>query len=279
MPVADRYQMIDIQHESLSLARQCKLLDITRSSFYYRRSIESDENLKILRLMDEQYLKTPFYGIRRLTVWLQQLGYEVNHKRVKRLMDVMGWRTVYRAPRTSIPAENETVYPYLLKGLEVDHINQVWAMDITYIPMKKGFMYLCGIIDLFSRYVVGWGLSNSMTTEWCRDTVAEALARYGIPEVFNTDHGSQFTSNLFTNLLRDNGVRISMDSVGRAIDNIFVERFWRSIKYENIYLHSYENGLVLYQGLRAYINFYNNQRPHQSLGYKTPSVLYKTQAA
>lgn len=279
MPVADRYQMIDIQHESLSLARQCKLLDITRSSFYYRRSIESDENLKILRLMDEQYLKTPFYGIRRLTVWLQQLGYEVNHKRVKRLMDVMGWRTVYRAPRTSIPAENETVYPYLLKGLEVDHINQVWAMDITYIPMKKGFMYLCAIIDLFSRYIVGWGLSNSMTTEWCSDTVTTALAMYGIPEIFNTDHGSQFTSNLFTNLLKDNGVKISMDSVGRAIDNIFIERFWRSIKCENIYLYSYDNGLVLYQGVRAYIDFYNNQRPHQSLEYKTPSVLYNIQAA
>lgn len=278
-PLAERRQMIERHPGSVSITKQCRLLGLNRSSLYYRGCIESEENLEILRLMDEQYLKTPFYGVRRLTVWLQQQGYQVNHKRVKRLMDVLGWQTVYRVPRTSIAAENETVYPYLLKGLEVDHVNQVWSMDITYIPMKKGFMYLGAIIDLFSRYVVRWGLSNTMTTEWCRDIVVEAFFRYGIPEIFNTDHGSQFTSNLFTRLLKDKGIKISMDSVGRAIDNIFIERFWRSIKYENIYLYSYENGLVLFQGLGAYIDFYNNQRPHQSLEYKTPSALYKIQAA
>lgn len=271
--------MIENQHSSLSLVKQCRLLDLNRSGLYYESGVESKENLQVLRLMDEQYFNTPFYGVRRLTVWLRNQGFTINHKRIRRLMDVMGWHTIYRRPRTSIPAENEAKYPYLLKGLMVDHINQVWAMDITYIPMRKGFMYLCAIIDLFSRYIVGWGISNAMTTEWCREVVAEAFFQNEIPEIFNTDHGSQFTSMPFTKLLKDNRVRISMDSIGRAIDNIFIERFWRSIKYENIYLHSYDNGLDLYKGVRKYIDFYNNERPHQSLENKTPSVLYKLKAA
>lgn len=276
---ADRREMIEDQDSPLSLVKQCELLGLNRSSLYYQPCPESEENLHLLRLMDLQYLKTPFYGLPRLTAWLQQQGYRINRKRVRRLMDIVGWQTIYRAPGTSIPAGNDNVYPYLLKGLKIQHINQVWAMDITYVPMSKGFMYLCAIIDLFSRYIVGWGLSNTMTAEWCRDVTVEAINRHGKPEIFNTDQGSQFTSDLFTELLKSYEMAISRDSIGRAIDNIFIERFWRTIKYENIYLHSYDNGIVLYKALREYINFYNNERLHQSLEYKTPLALYNRQAA
>ena len=274
-----RLEMIENQDSSLSLVKQCELLGLNRSSLYYQPCPESEENLHLLRLLDLQYLKTPFYGLPRLTAWFHQQGYRINRKRVRRLMDIVGWQTIYRAQRTSLPAENYSVYPYLLKGLKIRHINQVWASDITYVPMSKGFMYLCAIIDLFSRYIVGWGLSNTMTAEWCRDVATEAISRYGKPEIFNTDQGSQFTSDLFTGLLKSKEIAISMDSRGRAIDNIFIERFWRSIKYENIYLHSYDNGIVLYKGIAAYINFYNNERLHQSLEYKTPIALYRGQAA
>lgn len=271
--------MVERQNSSLSVRQQCGLLGIHRSGLYYRTCAEGEENLAIMRLLDEQYFRTPFYGVRRLTAWLQGQGYRINRKRVKRLMEVMGWQTIYRKPHTSKPCKENKVYPYLLKGLTINRRNHVWAMDITYVPMRKGFMYLCAVIDVYTRYVVNWSLSNTMTAEWCTEVVREAIQRYGQPEIMNTDQGSQFTSEVFTGLLKASGIQISMDGKGRAIDNIFIERLWRTVKYEHIYLNVPEDGLKLYEGLNGYFCFYNHERLHQSLGYKTPEVLYHKQAA
>lgn len=271
--------MIDQQHSSLSISRQCDLLNLHRSGLYYRPVGESEENLHLMRLMDEQYFKTPFYGVRRLTAWLRHQGYQVNPKRVSRLMKLINWQTVYRKPNTSKPGKGDKIYAYLLKGLKISRINQVWAMDITYVPMNKGFMYLCAIIDVHSRYVVNWSISNTMTAEWCSSVVKEALLVHGKPDIINTDQGSQFTSEEFIDILTSQGIKISMDGKGRAIDNIFIERLWRTIKYEHIYLHSYENGVDLYKGIKQFLYFYNKERVHQSLNYQTPEVLYKTKAA
>lgn len=229
-------------------------------------------------MLDEQYFKTPFYGVRRLTAWLQLQGYNINHKRVKRLMELMGWQTIYRKPNTSKPCKENRIYPYLLKGLTVNRPNQVWAMDITCVPMRKGFMYLCAVIDVHTRYVVNWSLSNTMTAEWCSDVIKEAMLQHGKPEIMNTDQGSQFTSEVFTKLLKENDIQISMDGKGRAIDNIFVERLWRTVKYEHIYLKVPDDGVQLYEGLNDYFCFYNNERLHQSLGYKTPDNCYQIAA-
>jgi len=253
-------------------------MEINRSGLYYRPVPESEENLLLMRLIDEQYYKTPFYGVRKVTAWLQSLGYNVNRKRVKRLMGIVGWRTIFREMRTTIADEGHKVYPYLLKGLPIERINQVWAMDITYIPMKKGFMFLSAIIDLHSRYVVHWSISNTMTAEWCAQVLEDAIRLHGRPTIFNTDQGSQFTSEVFTAMLLANGIQISMDGKGRAIDNIFIERLWRSVKYEDIYLNCYEDGLALYKGMEAYFQFYNRERPHQSLDYDTPALRYHGQA-
>lgn len=276
--MADRRQMVEKQSSSLSIAAQCRLLSIHRSGLYYQPCSESEENLAIMRLLDEQYYKTPFYGVRKLTVWLRSLGYTINRKRVKRLMELMGWQTIYRKPWLSKPDKEHKVYPYLLKGLNVNRANQVWAMDITYVPMKKGFMYLCAVIDLHTRYVVNWGVSNSMTAEWCSEVVAEAVEQYGSPEIVNTDQGSQFTSDVFIAQLKEKGIQPSMDGKGRAIDNIFIERLWKTVKYEHIYLKVPEDGVQLYEGLKEYFSFYNCERPHQSLDYKIPAVLYKKAA-
>jgi putative transposase len=271
--------MINVKHQ-LSVVKQCSLLDLHRSGLYYKPCHESEENLRILRLLDEQYFKTPFYGIRKLTAWLKKQDFKINRKRVKRLMELMGWQTLYRYKSTSEPDKQNRLYPYLLKGLRVTRPNQVWAMDITYVPMRKGFMYLCAIIDLHTRYVVNWSLSNTMTAEWCKQVAEEAISLYGTPEIFNTDQGSQFTSEVFTGLLKGENIQISMDGKGRAIDNIFIERLWRTVKYEQIYLHVVEDGVQLYEGLHAYFDFYNNQRPHQSLVYETPAYCYlKREAA
>jgi len=272
--LAERRQMVDQQESSLSIARRCELLKIHRSGLYYRPCRESEENLTIMRLLDEQYFKTPFYGVRKLTVLLKKQGFKINRKRAKRLMGLMGWRTLYRNKNTSGPDKQNRLYPYMLKGLRVERPDQVWAMDITYVPMRKGFMYLCAIIDLHTRFVVNWGLSNTMTAEWCRQIVEESLRTHGCPEIFNTDQGSQFTSDVFTGLLKENNVQISMDGKGRAIDNIFIERLWRSVKYEYVYLHAADDGVQLHEGLQEYFSFYNQQRPHQSLGYETPEALY-----
>lgn len=260
---------------NIGISRQCELLGIHRSGLYYAPVAESDQNLELMRLMDEQYLNTPFYGIRRLSKWLGKKGFNVNHKRVKRLMRLMGWQTLYRKPNTSWKNSEHKVYPYLLKGLKIDHGNQVWGIDITYVPMRRGFMYLCAIIDLHTRYVVNWSISNTMTAQWCCQLVEEAIRINGKPEIINTDQGSQFTSQEFTELLKDNEILISMDGKGRAIDNIFIERLWKSVKYECVYLHAFEDGVQLYEGLDKYFTFYNTERLHQSLNYETPESFYK----
>jgi putative transposase len=264
----------------ICLCRQCELLCIHRSGLYYKPVSETEENLELMRMMDEQYFKTPFYGIRRLTAWLNQKGHPVNRKRVKRLMELMGWQTIYHKRNTSKRNKMHAIYPYLLKDLIVSRRNQVWAIDITYIPMRRGFMYLCAIIDVHTRYVVNWSISNTMSSLWCRQIVEEAIEMYGQPEIINSDQGSQFTAGEYISLLteRDNPVAISMDGKGRAIDNIFIERLWKSVKYECVYLHAFEDGVKLYEGIQEYFRFYNTERLHQSLDYKTPESIYRNAA-
>jgi putative transposase len=270
--------MIDRTHAEMSITQQCSVLGIHRSGLYYRPCEETEETVALMRLLDEQYFRTPFYGIRRLTAWLASQGHAVNRKRVARLMQLVGWQTLYRGPRTTVRQKTHPVYRYLLKDLAITHVNQVWSMDITYIPMRRGFLYLCAIIDLASRYIVGWSISNTMSAEWCSDVMREAIETFGVPEIVNTDQGAQFTSESFTTPLHEHGVRISMDSKGRAIDNIFIERFWRTLKYEHVYLQPADDGVMLYDGVKQYIDFYNTERLHQSLGYQTPMSHYKTAA-
>jgi len=273
MPLIERKDMVDL-NEKLSLSKQCILLNINRNSFYFSPKGEDSENLSLMELLKKQYHVTPFYGYRKMTVWFESHGFEVNEKRVRRLMKLVNWQTIYREPRTTIAVKEHKKYPYLLKDLEITQRNQVWATDITYIPMDKGFMYLCAIIDLHTRYVLSWDISNTMTAEWCTGVLQEALDKHGKPEIFNTDQGSQYTSEVHTKLLIDNDVKISMDGKGRAIDNIFIERLWRTVKYENVYLQAYASTLELYNGLKKYFIFYNNERFHQSLNYKTPREMY-----
>ena len=259
---------------SVSISLQCKLLSLHRSGLYYKAHCEGAENLNLMRLMDEHFLKYPFKGVRKMTVWLKGEGYWVNRKRVGRLYKLMGLQTIYRKPWLSWPDKKNKVYPYLLKGLPIVRPNQVWAADITYVPMKKGFLYLMAIIDLHSRYVINWSVSNSMDAEWCSEVLHEAILRHGKPEIFNTDQGSQFTSDAFTEILKQNEIKISMDGKGRALDNIFVERLWRTVKYEHVYLNPALDGVELYRGLEEYFAFYNCSRHHQSLGYRTPEQVY-----
>ncbi len=275
MPAAKRCLMVEVAKSDVSIVKQCELLTLNRSRFYYEPVPETAENLAIMRWLDEQYFDTPFYGVLRLQVLLVGLGYNINVKKIRRLMKLVGWRTLYQEPRTTIADKASYKYPYLLKGLKITEQNQVWEVDITYVPMAKGFMYLYAVIDVYSRYIVAWGISNSMTAEWCASITKEAIDTYGKPQIINSDQGSQFTSEVHVALLKSNEILISMDGKGRAIDNIYIERFWRSIKYENIYLHAYENGITLYKGIKDFMQFYNNKRPHQNLHYKTPAVIYK----
>jgi len=268
-----RREMVDRRYPALSTVRQCALLNISRSSLNYRRKGTCPEDLAVMKQIDEQYLATPFYGSRRIKVWLGRQGHTVNRKRVQRLMRVMGLRAIYRRPRTSKPGSGHKVYPYLLGGLDITRPDQVWAADITYIPMAKGFLYLVAIMDWYSRHVVAWRLSNTLDADLCVEALKEALGK-GKPEVFNTDQGSQFTGEAFTGLLEQHGVRISMDGKGRYADNIFIERLWRTVKYEEVYLKAYSNGREAKAGLDAYFHFYNNQRPHQALGYRTPAEVF-----
>lgn len=256
------------------MSAQCRLLSVSRSGLYYTPSVETAENLAILRLLDAQYLETPFYGVRRLQAWLREQGYAVNSKRLRRLMRVVNWQTVYRKPRTTRRDPAQQVYPYLLKNLPITAANQAWAIDITYLPMRRGFMYLCAIIDLHTRYVLSWSLSNTMTAQWCCQVVEDAIATHGRPQILNSDQGSQFTSQEYTQLLQRHQIAISMDGKGRALDNIFIERLWKSVKYECVYLHVYEDGQQLYRGLKQYVHFYNHRRLHQSLNYQTPASMY-----
>ena len=241
MSRSQRLDMIHREHPQLSLVRQCSLLRISRSSLYYRPAPASGEDLELMARMDRQYLKTPFYGSRKLTAWLRAQGHRVNRKRVRRLMRVMGLEAIYRRPNTSKPGVEQKVYPYLLKELEINRVNQVWTADITYLPMARGFMYLVAIMDWHSRYVLAWRLSNTMEVGFCLEALAEALSK-GRPEIFNTDQGSQFTSDAFTSVLLEQGIQVSKDGKGRYSDNIVVERLWRSIKYEEVYLKAYQNG-------------------------------------
>jgi putative transposase len=273
-PLQERRESVDKNDKTLSINKQCELLSIHKSGLYYTPNPEREENLEIVNLLDKQYFETPFYGVLRLTALFQNLGFNINVKRMRRLMKLVNWKTLYREPKTTIINKLHQKYPYLLRGLKIEKQNQVWATDITYIPMKKGFMYLIAVIDLYSRKVLNWSLSNTMSADWCADVLKETIKEHGCPMIFNTDQGSQFTSDVFTNVLKDNNIRISMDGKGRALDNIFIERLWKSVKYENVYLNIYEDGLSLYKGLEKYFTFYNEKRLHQSLGYSTPNEVY-----
>jgi putative transposase len=269
--------MIELNHPRLSVRRQCELMGLSRSSVYYQPACETAENLHLMRRMDEQYLKTPFYGSRRLTVWLNRQGCAVNRKRVQRLMRLMGLEAIYPRPRTSIVNPSHKIYPYLLRDLAIIHPHQVWSTDITYIPMPQGFMYLVAILDWYSRYVLSWRLSNTLDGSFCLEALEEALA-LGKPRIFNSDQGVQFTSLEFTGRLETAGIAISMDGRGRALDNVFVERLWRSVKYEDVYIKDYGSVAELEIGLTEYFQFYNHHRPHQSLNYQTPAWVHFQQA-
>ena len=265
--------MID-KDNRLPVTRQCELLNLNRSTVYYQGAGVSDEDLALMRRIDEMHLQRPFYGSRRLRDWLQDEGYGVGRKRVRRLMRLMGIRALYPRPRTSKPGKGHKIYPYLLRDLTIDRPNQVWATDITYIPMARGFVYLVAIMDWYSRKVLAWRLSNSMESDFCVEALEEALANYGSPEIFNTDQGAQFTSEAFTGVLIDAGVDISMDGKGRWVDNVFVERLWRSVKYEDVYLKAYETVAEARDGIGTYFEFYNHERRHQSLDRRTPDQVY-----
>jgi putative transposase len=265
--------LIEPDHPRISIARQCELVGLSRSSFYYGAQEESAENLYLMRLLDEQYTRTPFYGIRRMTVWLRQQGYAVNPKRVARLLHTMGLETIYPKPRLSQPHPERRVYPYLLRGVPITRVNQVWSTDITYIRLHAGFVYLVAVMDWFSRYVLSWAVSITMDVGFCLEALEQALGM-ATPAIFNSDQGSQFTSADFTGRLEIAGVKISMDGRGRALDNVFVERLWRTVKYEEVYLKDYGTPREAMQGLEKFFQLYNRQRPHQALGYRTPAMVY-----
>lgn len=254
--------------------RQAQLLDLSRSSVYYQPRPISARDLGLMRRIDELHLQWPFYGSRKLTHELRKEGHAVGRRHVRTLMRRMGIEALYRRPRTSVPARGATIYPYLLSGLTIERANQVWASDLTYLPMAHGFLYLVAILDVASRKVLAFRLSNTMTADFCIEALEEALAKFGRPEIFNTDQGSQFTSEEWIKVLQDAGVAISMDGKGRWIDNVFIERLWRSVKYEEVYLHAYANGSEARTALTRYFSFYNVVRSHQSLDYRTPDAVY-----
>ena len=266
--------MIDCNDKKLSISRQCNMFDVNRSSFYYVPKPISAQDLELMRLIDEQYMKTPSYGSRSMRNFLRRLGYKINRKRVQRLMRLMGLEAIYPKPNTSRPHPQHKVYPYLLKNMTIDRVNQVWATDITYIPMARGFMYLVAIMDWHSRKVLSFRLSNTLDVDFCVEALNEALDLYGPPQIFNTDQGAQFTSAEFTDTLKTAGVTISMDGKGRATDNIFIERLWWTVKYHYLYLHTFDTGSQLRGGLTHWFEYYNNQRAHQGLDDMTPDEVY-----
>ncbi len=266
--------MIDTNHPRLSIVRQCELVRISRSSFYFEGKGENLLNLQLMRVIDEQFLETPYYGSRQMTRHLKRQGYWVSRKRIRRLMRKMGLTPIYQKPRTSEPHPENRIYPYLLRDVAIQHPNHVWCADVTYIPMRRGFLYLVAVMDWYSRKVLAWRLSNSLDASFCVEALEDALQHFGPPAVFNTDQGSQFTSQDFTQLLKDASVKISMDGKGRWMDNIFIERLWRSLKYECIYLHAFETGSETRQGIGRWVTHYNQDRPHSSLGDRTPDEAY-----
>ncbi len=266
--------MIEKKNSALSIRDQCKVIGLNRSSYYYKRRPLRSGDQVLLNELDRLYLERPFYGTRRLSEQLKRRGFDVGRSRVRRLMGTLGITAIYPKRKLSIRDKEHKIYPYLLKTIPIDRPDKAWATDITYIPLRTGFVYLVAIIDLYSRYVLSWRLSNTLEADFCVDALAEALSR-GIPEYFNTDQGSQFTSNRFTGVLKARGIKISMDGQGRMMDNIFIERFWRSLKYEEVYIKSYEGILDCKRNLKEYIEFYNKRRIHQSLGYLTPIEVYR----
>jgi len=266
--------MIDRTH-SLPVTRQCQLLDLNRSTVYYQPRGVSDDDLRLMRRIDEMHLKRPFYGSRRIRDWLQDEGFPVNRKRVQRLMQQMGIAALYPKANTSRPGKGHKIYPYLLRGLDINRPNQVWATDMTYIPMARGFVYVVSIMDWYSRKVLAWRVSNTMDADFCVDALEEAISCYGPPDIFNTDQGAQFTSDAFTGVLKAADIRISMDGKGRWVDNVFVERLWRSLKYEEVYLKAYETVAEARLGIGNYFQFYNCERRHQSLNRQTPDQVYE----
>jgi putative transposase len=274
MSRGERKAMILRDHSALSLSRQCRLLSISRSSFYYAAKGESAENLALMRRIDELFLKYPFYGSRQMVRQLGRDGVCVGRHRVRRLMRLMGLEAIYQAPRASDPHPAHRIYPYLLKGLVIDWPNQVWCADITYIPVQRGFLYLVAVMDWATRHVLAWRLSNTMDARFCVEALNEALARYGKPKIFNTDQGSQFTSSDFTGVLKAAEITISMDGRGRCMDNIFIERLWRSLKYEAVYLHELTDGFRAEQVIGDWVTFYNTERPHSVHAGQTPAEAY-----
>jgi putative transposase len=257
--------MVEKNHPDLSISQQCEILGISRSGYYYSPCPVDQATFELMNIIDKQYTKTPYYGTRRMSDYLRMIGHNVDRKRVRRLYKLMGLVAIYPKRNLSKPGEGHKIYPYLLKGLTIDHPNQVWESDITYIRMQHGFMYLVAIIDVYSRFVVAWSISNSLDVGFCVDTLERAIRTHGKPEIFNTDQGAQFTAHAFTKVLLDNEIKISMDGKGRFLDNIFVERLWRSVKYEYLYLNLPKDGVELYHGLGFYFHHYNHERPHQSI--------------
>jgi putative transposase len=266
--------LVEPGHPELSVRRQCLLLGLSRSSLYYEPAAETAEDLRLMRLIDREYTAHPFLGSRRLTRWLIGQGEAVNRKRVQRLMRLMGLEAIYPKPRLSTARAGHQVYPYLLRGVRIQRPDQVWSTDITYVPLASGYMYLAAVLDWYSRYVIAWRLSNTLDGSFCLEMLEEALSR-GRPEVFNTDQGAQFTAAAWTGRLEAAGVAVSMDGRGRCLDNVFVERLWRTVKYEDIYLWRYEAVPELRRGLGRYFPYYNEERPHQALGYRTPVAVYR----
>ena len=266
--------MIERNHSELSIGKQCALLSISRSSFYYEAKGETAMNLSLMLQIDKQFLETPFFGVRQMTWHLRNEGHLVNEKRIRRLMRLMGLMPIYQKPNTSKAAKGHKIYPYLLRGLRVDRPNQVWCADITYLPMRRGFLYLVAIMDWHTRKVLAWRISNTLEADFCVEALNEAIHRFGTPEIFNTDQGSQFTSFIWTDRLKRAGIKISMDGKGRFLDNIFIERLWRSMKYECVYLHAWESGSEAKAGIKKWMEFYNHKRPHSALGGKPPAVVY-----
>lgn len=266
--------MIEPEHPVLSVRRQCELLNLARSGLYYAPRGESPENLALMRLLDEVYTRWPFYGVRRMTAWLRREGHGVNAKRVRRLMRLMGLEAIYAKPRLSASGKGHKRYPYLLRGVVIDHADQVWSADITYLRLKRGFVYLAAVMDWHSRYVLSWELSRSLESDFCVRALEGALSGSRRPEIFNTDQGVQFTSEAFTGVLEGRKIAISMDGRGRFWDNIFVERLWRTVKYEEVYLRDYADDAEARRELGRYFRFYNQERLHQTLGYRTPTEVY-----
>jgi putative transposase len=274
MSLDRRRQMIEPGNPQLSIVRQCELVSISRSGFYHRPVGETALNLELMRLIDAQFLETPWYGSRQMARHLRREGYVVGRKRIRRLMAKMGLAPIYQRPRTTVPNPEHRIFPYLLRDVVIDRPNQVWCADITYLPMRRGFLYLVAVMDWATRKVLSWRVSNTMDVEFCLEVLEEALARFGQPEIFNTDQGSQFTSPRFSGVLQQAGVRISMDGRGRWMDNVFIERLWRSLKYECVYLHAFETGSELRAGLSKWIGYYNAGRPHSALAGRTPDEVY-----